>query len=249
MNLPEIKIPDGGKIAFIGDIHEHEEQFDQLIAKIKPGPKMLFVSVGDIYDKGFGVKVAESITNKIKKIVEEGYGYVIRGNHELKAIQLARAANEMTPELTWLDQQPLAQTFIFENQSRITVVHGGVLPTHTWDDLNNIVETSYVRSIGPDGKMIKMLRVKQPNGKTLMQLERTDGKIWHELYDGRFGYIVSGHNAQKDGIPKFWNYSCNLDSACYATGTMTAQIFSDAGREQLLMVSGLARKPDLELPA
>ena len=236
-NNLDILVPKDTKIAVVGDIHEHEDQFDRLLEKINPSEKMYFVSVGDVYDKGFGVSVAESITDKIRSMSEKGYGFVVRGNHELKNIKRARNAKAMTPQLSWFEKQPLALSFVFHNGSRVTVVHGGVKPSHTWDDLDHDIETSYIRKLDENGEMIKLewfgdeLRPAKPGGAA-----------WHETYDGRFGYIVAGHEPLKDGKPKFYNYSCNIDTACYCTGVMTCQVLSDKGLDVLYSVEGKARR-------
>lgn len=247
MNLLNIKIPANHKVAVVGDIHEHQEQFENLLEKLKPSPQMILVSVGDIYDKGFGVKVAEAIVDKLIPMVEAGYAYVLRGNHEIKHIRKARQSNSMNKYLEWFDKQPLAVSFEFYNNTRLTVVHGGVLSTHTWKDLNDAIETSYIKIVDEKGKMIKNVWRKQ-NGKSILVPEKPGGVVWHKSYDGRFGYIACGHFAQKDGIPKFYNYSCNLDTAVYDTGILTAQVFSEVGKEELIMISGPAKKPELSKP-
>lgn len=244
MTFPVIKVPSGTKIAVIGDIHEHREQFDRIWEKINPGPKTYVVSVGDIYDKGFGPKVAEEIIDIFKPLIQDGYAAILRGNHELKVIRKARQNNDMNPYLEWMDKQQLALTFKFANNTYLTVVHGGVLPLHTWDDIFSDIEVCYIRNVDEKGKTIKKVW-KKIDGKDALVPEKSGGLPWHRLYDGRFGYIASGHDAQRDGVPKFYNYSCNLDTAVYDTGILTAQIFSENGREELIMVTGQAAKPTL----
>jgi hypothetical protein len=146
--------------------------------------------------------------------------------------------------LAWCRQLPLALFFEFSTGAKLTIVHGGVTPKHTWDDLGVNVETCYVRTVDEQGNMIRMIWVVRDGQKVLVS-EKPNGKLWHEVYDGRFGYIASGHAAQKDGVAKFYGYSCNLDTACYDTGILTAQIFGESGREDLISVQGPAAKPDL----
>lgn len=240
MNNLNIHVPHGTKLAVVGDIHEHEEQFDKLMEIIRPSGKMFFASVGDIYDKGFGVSCAESITDKVRTYAEAGYGFVIRGNHELKNIKRARNTKKMTQQLDWLERQPLAQSFLFGNGSRVTIVHGGVKPAHTWDDLDSDVETSYIRNLDEHGEMIKLEWV-ELDGAKVLRPSKPGGTTWHKSYDGRFGYIASGHEPLKNGKPQFFSYSCNLDTACYCTGVLTCQVFSEKGLEDLYSVTGTAR--------
>lgn len=232
-NSLNIPVPQGTKLAFIGDIHEHEEQFLQILETVQPSEKMFFVSVGDIYDKGYGPNVAHSIVKKIREMCDKGYGFIVRGNHELKHIKRARSSKNISQDLLWFEKQPLALSFVFDNGSRVTVVHGGVKPSHTWYDLNHDIETSYIRKLDDAGEMIKLEWV---DGE--LQPSKPGGISWHEVYDGRFGYIVAGHEPLKSGKPKFYNYSCNIDTACYCTGVMTCQVISDKGLEDLYSVSG-----------
>ena len=86
----------------------------------------------------------------------------------------------------------------------------------------------------------------EKDGMRTSRPSRPGGKTWHESYDGRFGYIASGHHSQKDGEVKYYNYSCNLDTACYNTGKLSVLVYSANGRDELLTFSGPAKYPDLK---
>jgi len=224
---------DSTKIAVVGDIHEHEEQFDKLVDLWKPGSQRLIVFVGDIYDKGYGFGVAESITFKIKKLIDNGFAYTVKGNHELKHIYTSRRDGlALSSGLKYFASQPLALSFQFNNKTTLLVVHAGVAPYHKLNDLGYTVETSYIRYLNKNNRMINL---KKQDGEYVLP---AGCKLWHKVYDGRFGYIASGHLAQSDGMPKFYNYSCNLDSGVFRTGKLVAQVFGSKGRENLLEVSG-----------
>jgi len=238
--LKTINIPKDTSITVLGDIHEHEEQFDEIIEKIKPSPTNLLVSIGDIYNKGYGIEVAESIINKLQALVDKGHAFVLKGNHELKKMRQARKdAALATDELFWISNQPLAVSFKFANKTLLTVVHGGITPRTTWEELDTNTEIAYVKFVSKDGNYIPLIWKKQADG-TKALVPKAEGKVWHEYYDGRFGYIASGHYAQKDGIPKFYKYSCNLDTAVSQTGILTAQTFNENGRGKLIQIKGKA---------
>jgi len=237
-----LKIPRGGKVIVVGDIHEHEEQVDKLFSEITPSDKTLLVSVGDIYEKGFGQSAAESIVDRFREFCDKGLAYVIRGNHELRCIRQAKRKKKMTKHLEWFSKQPLCVPVEFHNRTRLVIVHGGVKPLHTWDDLRTDIETCYIRNLDEDGNPIKRVR-RIIDDAVLMEDEKPGGHPWHEVYDGRFGYIASGHASLKDGVPRFYNYSCNLDTAVYCTGKLTAQTFTAEGREELLTFEGQAKHP------
>lgn len=218
-------------VGIIGDIHEHHIQFDNIINKFKPGPDRILISVGDLYDKGPGKDKAEYITNKIKDLNKNGYGYIVQGNHELKHIRRAIANGKISKELNWLNKQPYSLTCNFYNGKKITVVHGGVTPKHTEKDLSNS-EVAYVRNVDSEGNAIP-IKVKKINGKVTV-IQKTPGKPWHEYYDGRFGFIVAGHEPQEDGIHKIYKYSANIDTACYKTGILTCMVIDDYGIKEII---------------
>lgn len=244
-NSLNIPVPKGVRIAVVGDIHEHEYQFNALVDQLQPSDKLWLVSVGDIYDKGDGKQAAERITDTFRSLHQRNIGYLVQGNHEKKNIKAAKRQKQMTDQLLWLDQQPLVLSFVFDNSTRLTVLHGGVRPTHKWSDLNVDIETCYIRNLDASGDMIKLEWVDSDTGEKELRPAKAGGKSWHLSYDGRFGYIAAGHEPQKDGIAKFYNYSCNLDTACYHTGSLTAQIFNEDGRDQLLTVKGPAKRGNL----
>lgn len=240
MDTLNIKVSDRRiKIAVIGDIHAHDKQFFDLVEQIKPSEKMWLISVGDIFNKGFGEKSTNKIIHKLQELKEQGIGFTILGNHEVKRIRKAAKNSDLaSDELFWMSRQPYVLSFVFSNNTRLTVLHGGVTPKHTWADLRDNSDVVYVRKVDESGDYIPVKYITK-NGKLEMNYLR-EGKIWHEVYDGRFGYVASGHNAQRDGVAKFYKYSCNLDTCVYNTGTLTAQIFSQTGRERLLQATGIA---------
>jgi len=240
----KVQVPKGTTVTFCGDVHEHEDQFLKLIEEIDPNEKRLFASVGDIFDKGHGTEAAERILDKIKELSDDKIGFMIKGNHELKRLRhYKRHKLELSPQLEWVKKQPTAILFEFHNRSRVLMVHGGVTPNYSWDDIHNNIETCYVRWVDDKGNHIP-LKNKITDGKIDFFPAKT-GPIWHEKYDGRFGYIVSGHFVQKDGEAKFYNYSCNLDSGCYFTGKLTAQEFTDTGTKgKKIVITGPSKWSD-----
>lgn len=240
-----IKLKENVKLFIIPDLHEHKDQFDNAIEYIKPSHERIVVQLGDLYGKGFGISVAEYLADEMRKLIDQGFGYMIRGNHELKAIKKAKKSKQLTPQLLWLDKQPIVITFEFVNNTKLTVVHGGVTPRNNWDNLYSDVNTCYTRTVDSEGKSISLKYIVN-EGKQYMVPSKEGGILWHNVYDNRFGYIASGHSAQADGVPKFYKYSCNLDASCYSTGKLFVQAFSENGREELLEFNGNARHNDVE---
>ena len=79
-----INLKKDSKITVVGDIHEHSEQFFNLIDEIKPDQNNILVSVGDIFDRGFGSGASTEILKTLIKLNLNGSAYMVRGNHEQK---------------------------------------------------------------------------------------------------------------------------------------------------------------------
>lgn len=241
MELLNVWVPPGIKLCAFGDVHGHEEQVDKLFDWFNKQENMWLISVGDLIDRGFGEECDERITNKMKDLVDAGKGFVVRGNHEIKCKRRAKESGKPIKDyIMWLSDLPLSLTFVFKNGTRVVALHGGVRPDHTHNDLIDDIEICYIRNIDKNGKHVPLCS-KKVDGKKFYYPADPDSKLWHEIYDGRFGYIISGHQAQRDGIPKFYNYSCNLDTACYNTGKLTAMVYGENGREEILTFTGKMR--------
>lgn len=242
--IKTIKVPQDTQIAVVGDVHEHAEQFFNLIDKIKPSEKMWFVSVGDIADKGYGQVAFNNITDEMIKLSEKGIGFIVKGNHEIKVLKNNRKNSNVSPQVEWWRKQSLALSFEFHNGNRLTILHAGIVPGMTWEDLETNMEVAYVRDVDESG-MIQLVW-KKINGVDTLVKAREGGKSWHETYDGKFGYVAAGHHPNKDGQPKYYNFSCNLDCAVFETGVLSAQIFTPEGNlGELITVTGTPFKPKL----
>lgn len=236
MNRLEIKVSKGTKICVAGDLHSNIKQYNKLLEKVEPNSKMWFVSVGDVLGKINDTKSEEEILGSLINLQEKNIGFMVQGNWELKALR--KNKDELSKQLKWVSNQPQCISFNFDNGTILTVLHGGVTSKHKWDDLNNNNEIVYVKNVdAKTGDFIPLAWEMDKNGNKIKKLPLL-GVPWGEKYDGRFGYIASGHSAQPDGIPKFYNYSCNLDSMCYATGILSAQVFSEGGLEDLIQIKG-----------
>lgn len=231
--VPTVNLESHTRVAVIGDIHAHPEQFFSLL-KILP-EDCLIVSLGDIFDKGFGDGASWEILHYLRELHREGRAFMVKGNHEEKRVNKLKKNGRSLGR--WVLKQPQVLTFVWSNSFRLTCVHAGVCPTDTWESLVNDENVLYVRDVDSNGKRVKYSIHERENGRKDFIPNRA-GQNWHDLYDGRFGYIASGHAAQVDGEAKFYPHSCNLDSAVFKTGILTAQIFHSEGRGELLTVKG-----------
>lgn len=243
--MKTIQVPNGTQLAFISDIHAHPEQFFKILDKIQPSEKMWLISGSDLIDKGFGEKAENLIIDKVIELTESGICYSVLANHELKCIKKNRKELNPSTQLKWMRSLPLCLSFEFYNNSRVTMVHAGIRPNMTWESLETDIEVCYIRDLDEDNKMIPLIW-KDINGAKTLVPAKEGGKCWHLGYDGRFGFVVSGHASQKDAIPKFYNYSLNIDCAVFETGILSAQIFTTEGKlGELIQVFGTPFHPKL----
>jgi hypothetical protein len=242
--IKTIKVPKDTEIVAFTDPHEHAEQFFNLLNIINPSEKKWIVCCGDLKDKGYGDVAFNNMTDEMIKLSEKGIGFIVKGNHEIKLLKNNRKNSNASLQIEWWRKQSLGLSFEFYNGNRLTVLHAGVVPGMTWEDLDSNTEVAYVRDVDELG-MIQLIW-KKINGVDTLVKSREGGKSWHELYQGNFGYVVSGHQPNKDGQPRYYNYSCNLDCAVFETGVLRAQTFTPEGNlGELITVTGTAFKPKL----
>ena len=226
-----ILVDDDVEFVIVGDVHEHYEQFFKSLEKLNESKSRIFISVGDLYHKGFGVDKAESMIDKLMSLEN---AFMVRGNHEIKELKRSK---KVTPQLKWAASRPFVYSFKYKNHdTRLTVVHGGVAIHHNWENISSSDEVAYIRTLDKDGKKISLEWV-EVNGKRSLRPTK-EGIVWHQVYDGRFGFVVSGHDSQKDGLAKFYKYSCNLDSCVYETGILSGIIFSKDGIKEKFTITG-----------
>lgn len=239
-NFLNIKLKSDVKLLCISDIHEHPDQFFSILDKYPVSDKMILIVCGDVIDKGFGSKSAEKIYKKIYDLNKKNQAFMIKGNHEIKLLKYNKKINNFQL-LKWIDSLPISLSFIYPNLSRYTFVHGGVDPQMNWDELSYDLSVCYIRYISNKSNKMASVSKKEENGEIHYIPKDVDVSLWHDVYDGRFGYIISGHNNDPGG-PRFYNYSCNIDTGVFTSGKITAIIIGEKGREEVYQSSGPAFK-------
>ncbi len=209
------------QILALTDIHEHPKQFKKMLEMWEPSPNKIIVITGDMIDKGFGYEAFTEICTLAQDLSSKGWLYFTKGNHELKALRKAKKKGELDSCMAWVNRQPISLSLYYPNGQRYTFVHAGITPKMEEKDLDSNLDVCYCRGVDSDGKHVESRL--QENGKYKFVREATS---WHEVYDGRFGYVVSGHQPILTGKPKFYEHSCNIDTACFRTGILTGLIIS-----------------------
>ena len=183
------------------------------------------ICVGDIVAKG-----PKSLA--VLRFCKENAVTVIRGNHEDKYIRYHRHEiqrlhtgkhNPMKLEneelalyehMTDEDISYLASLPLFVRMERLIVVHAGILPATDLEHLDKraAAQIMRVRYLDTEGNFV--------------HLDASDPARhfwWSDLYDGRYGYVVYGH--QPFWRPRFDRWSFGIDTGAVYGNRLTAIVF------------------------
>lgn len=147
----------------------------------------------------------------IKTFMEGKDCHYVLGDKDLIYMQKTFSSSADTHE--WLSKQSTAIRFMFDNGTSVLAVHGGILPRHTtWGEVNSDLEISFITEV----TSIK--------------------KSWHKLYNGRFGYVVSSHLANKDNKVEIHKHSISLDTNAHESDVVAVQEFTKNGLGQTFYI-------------
>lgn len=210
------------RVIVYGDIHGCLDELKALRQTLEIKADDLEISVGDILNKG------PYLGHIMIRYMQEHHIEVVMGNNEAKALkQYRKYRREGEPYLKSLrpfesatvlslredDAEFLASLPYFKRVSNLTVIHGGILPEMRLDDLDDAEkkELTLIRYLDKDLKPIPWSD------------EEHRYKFWGEIYDGREGFIVSGHHPFPE--PKVDRYAMDIDTGCVYGGKLTAAVF------------------------
>lgn len=208
------------KLIIYGDIHGCYDEFISLRNQINPQKDDIEVCVGDIITKGKNsIKTLNFIIeNKIKSVL---------GNHEDKLLRYLKhqKANPINPIYLNDDEQDIVNTIslpqinflsklpLFLKFGDITVLHAGVLNSMSLEHLSK-----------HEIQKILRLRYLDKSGKPVMFGKETkDSIFWADIYNGKQGFIVYGHQHFDD--PKVNQYSIGIDTGCVYGNRLSAAVF------------------------
>ena len=183
------------------------------------------ICVGDIIAKG-------PKSRAVLHFCKENDVTVIRGNHEDKIVRyhrhemerlrtgkrnpmkldeevLALYASMSDEDIAYLDSLPL-----FVRMGKLTVVHAGILPATRLESLDKkgAAQIMRVRYLNSEGNFV--------------HLDASDPARhfwWSDLYDGRYGYVVYGH--QPFLYPRVDRWSFGIDTGAVYGNRLTAIVF------------------------
>lgn len=205
-----------GRMIFVGDIHGCYEELVELLARLRPTPLDVVVSVGDIVTKG---PAADRCLDLWRS---RGY-LAVKGNNELKLLDRARPLLRLFARdrvlrrrdlLRYIESWPIVIDF---PSAAIAAVHGGFLPGMRVDAesveraQDDIVELRWIRKKNGEWKAIPKERKKK------------DDVLWSEKWKGE-RVVVYGHTPLRE--PKFDDRALGLDTGCVYGGSLTAAVYA-----------------------
>lgn len=192
------------ELLVIGPIYN---QIDKLPLLEKHTKNRLVVFLGDLcYPYNSFTDISERLKS-LRSFIQGKRCFYILGDKDL--IFMKKIFSSHTDTYDWLNAQRKALRFSFSNNTNILLVHGGVLPSHkTWNEVQNDLESAFITNL------------------------QETGKPWHDIYDGRFGYVISSHPSEV----KIYNHSMSLETEGFNTDKLAAQVYGPNGLGETLYV-------------
>lgn len=233
------------KTHIIGDIHGCKAELVELVGILTADQSVVheFVFVGDLVDKG---PDSPGVVKFVRELAENNAVVLVIGNHEERHYRYRKTLAEGRPCVMARQEEMSAITaglssddcrfldsaiaFAKIPQYNVLVVHAGITPV-----IKEIGEYSkpWAAMSGSEKKPLsQMLRARHVNtisgNMVPMGQETTENPFWADVYDGRFGTVLFGHEAFVDKIaPVRFPHAISLDAGCVYGGELVAMTLSD----------------------
>ena len=225
----------------IGDVHGCLEELQQLIEKLEIQKEDEVVFVGDLIDKGPDSLGVWRFVQDAKNFNHANRIFVW-GNHEDKQYRyLKNPSNFNNISTDLLIQQNFSQQdkdlfdafvlYHYDPRFHLFVIHAGLLPSIK--SLSFFIyekATEYYKGRLSNKKLrpfILNTKVRYLSKETLhfvaLGQEKVDDPFWAEIYDGRMGTIVFGHEAFLE-VQEF-SHAIGIDTGCVYGNKLTAAVF------------------------
>ena len=243
------------KTFIIGDVHGMATELQALLAKLDPVPTDTVVFVGDLVDKG---PDSAAVVQIVRELAGRVPVVLVEGNHEEKhrrfrkntveRPEVAAGMVERTPELATITDDLSEDDIAFLDaavpfhrvpEHGLLVVHGGI--PGSMAEFPATVEEAQALGGKRKREFQKVLRtrfVDAESGKMLQLGAETEADpFWAEVFDGRFGHVVFGHEPFMDGVGEF-PHATGIDTGAVFGGELTAMVVDTAGERAFVSVPG-----------
>lgn len=232
-------------IAVIGDLHGCYEQTKELTSILLKDYGVKHITLlGDLLDKAPPEQCAKTV-GYLRNLSMDIPIDLVLSNHEEKhyrfrkrldakdgSISKYRNWEEMLAitqllsdkDIEWLDKSALYHKIPEYN---LICVHAGISPS-----INVLPPTEEIEEMSSRRKkhFYQMLRVRyvNPNGYMVnLGDEKPEDRYWAEVYDGRFGRCIFGHQPFMQSTPVYYDHAVGIDLGCVFGGKLCALVFKE----------------------
>ena len=240
----------------IGDVHGMLPELAALIEAADPREDDQVIFVGDLVDKG---PESAGVVRFVRELAQRHDVVLVEGNHEDKHRRFRRNV-EVRPEVAagMIERQPelagitdalspedvafldAAVPFHRIHEHGVLVVHGGI--PGDMADFPATVEEAQALGGKRKKKFANILRTRfvgVDSGKMLqLGANGPDDPFWADVYDGRFGHVVFGHEPMKGDVPGEFGHATGIDTGAVFGGTLTAMVIDADGGRSFVSVPG-----------
>lgn len=243
------------RTCIIGDVHGMTDMLAALVAKLDLQAGDALVSVGDLVDKG----PDPAGTVAYLRALQESAAFkvtLVQANHEDRHIRYRRNLEvrpkiarqqamsfsklpELMATLSEEDWAFLENAVLFHRLEAhdILVVHGGI-PGNMKTFPKRLCDVEHMPAKKRRGlRQILRVRFISAEGGRFRALgkEAPGDPFWAEVYDGRFGHVVFGHQPWFDG-PREFPHATGIDTGAVDGGTLTALVLDEDGARSYVSV-------------
>ncbi|MEQ9506849.1 MAG: metallophosphoesterase [Hyphomonas sp.] len=243
------------RTVIVGDVHGMLAPVRTLLDALQLVAGDVLVFAGDLVDKG---PDSPGVLDLLAELSREAVFELVfvDGNHDdrhrryqsnLSArLSVAREQASDAPELPALDAAVSDAGRAFLNAAvpfyrvkgqDVLVVHGGI--PGDMEAFPESVEAAEALTGKARERFRKVLRTRyidrETGGFVALGKEAPGDPFWAQLYDGRFGHVVFGHNPFLDG-PKEFPHATGIDTGAVHGGGLTALVILEEGRRHFVRI-------------
>ena len=228
----------------IGDVHGMFDALTTLVESFELNPYDVLIFVGDLVDKGphsaLVVRYVRELSNFYNVIVVEG-------NHEEKHRRFRKSGNtnmvgadEMATITDELSAKDIAfmETFVpfhYVPEHDVLVVHAGI-PANMQEFPETVEQALSLK--GAKRKQFQaIMRTRYVDADTGSMVvwgeEKEADPFWADVYDGRFGHVVFGHEPLEE-VTRF-PHATGVDTGAVYGRALSALVYTEGASEPFVM--------------
>lgn len=243
------------RTCIFGDVHGMRDLLEELVEKLDLKESDTLVSLGDLVDKGPDSAGTVKYLGQLSR--EAPFKTVLlEANHEDRHIryqrnlterpkiarQMAEAA-KMLPDLdAALDEEDRAflksaHLFLRVPSHNVLCLHAGIPGNFDW--FPETVEEVCALPKKDQQWLRQVLRTRYLDAETGRMLslgkEKPGDPFWADIYDGRYGHVVFGHQPFFEG-PREFPHATGIDTGAVEGGHLTALVLHEGGTREYVSV-------------